>query len=225
MYKSIMTLSRLWLKSPSLFCFGFVRIKLLHFKISHDKFKKTGDFYMKKIAIIVSIICAIVTVIGLLWFIYAMHNQIENMTQEETVLHQKAQALEEKLTAVQDKLKKETFVNPLFYKKLEAVGAQSSDVYITPKSCASLNYTWRAGENQYDAGWDYANCDLLENEQDYVIMYCRKRKIAVFYRYTIKPCGNKDKYLECQYKIIEESTDRKEDLGRLGSLSTYVISK
>ncbi len=183
---------------------------------------------MKKIGIIIGIICVIVAGIGTLWFMDKLQNKIETTETEKTLLKQKAQVLEEKLTAIQNKLKKEAFVNPLFYKRLEALGTLDSDAYLTPKSRATLNFTSRAGDKQYEGGWNYAGCDLLENEPDYIVMYCQflgsvgKKGLAEFYRFTISPCTPEDDFLKCQYRVVETSSSWKENLGK-SNISNYVI--
>ncbi len=180
---------------------------------------------MKKNGIVAGIITLLF--IGL-WFLHDMQNKIRTGEQEKRVLYQKTLELEEKLTVAQDKLKKETFVNSLFYKRLQPVHVQDSDMYLTPNSRASLYFTPRAGDKMYDAGWDYKKCDLLENEQDYILMRCQtptskdKDAFSEYYRFRITPCDSKHTFLECLYKVTEDSASKIEHLSNT-FLNHYVI--
>ncbi len=180
---------------------------------------------MKKNGIVAGVITLLF--IGL-WFLHDMQNKIRTGEQEKRVLYQKTLELEEKLTVAQDKLKKETFVNPLFYKKLQSVSAYNDNLYLTPDSRASSYFSSPADDKKYDTGWDYKKCDLLENEQDYILMRCQtftskdKDAFPEYYRFRITPCDSKHTFLECLYKVTEDSASKSEWLDR-GSVGYYVI--
>lgn len=190
---------------------------------------------MKKVGIITSVICAVAVIAGTWYFMQRIQkseqeNEIlqqivqeldEKLKQEQAKPHleneelwQKVQELEKKLTLAQEKLKKETFVNPLFYEKLEAVSTNARDTYLTPNSLVFSNSPSVDNDKKYKNGWTHEACKLLENEQDSIGMKCIlvhpdfKNPAVELYRFIIKPCNDKnDNYLKCSYKIEERSYD------------------
>lgn len=189
---------------------------------------------MKKVEIITSVICAMVVIAGTWYFMQRIQkseqeNEIlqqkvqeldEKLKQEQAKPHleneelwQKVQDLDEKLTLAQEKLKKETFVNPLFYEKLDAIATEGRDTYITPNSLVYSNSNNVDNDTKYVTGWTREDCELLENEQDYVVMKCIwdhpdfDSPAVNLYRFTIKPCGKNEDFLNCRYIVIQNNND------------------
>ena len=106
--------------------------------------------------------------------------------------------------------KEEKFVNPLFYKQLAPFAVGSRETYLTPTSMKYSNSIIHTENDKHEAGWTVVPCELLENEENYIVLKCEdiywhgKGERYDIYKYQLDRCFFTDKNGKCTSLYVKE---------------------
>ena len=109
-----------------------------------------------------------------------------------------------------NKTQEEKFVNLLFYKQLAPFAVGSRETYLTPTSMKYSNSVIHTENNKHEAGRTVVPCELLENEEDYIVLKCKdiywrgEGEHYDIYKYQLDSCFLTDKNGKCTSLYVTE---------------------